>query len=137
MSWEGETPREGARFLGRRDTSGRRRKKKKSKKKKLRKNPPPPPPAPSLPIAACPPAALARLAKIPQPDPALKCPQCDSTNTKSCYFNNCSLSQPRYLHPRGGPPLGGGHLRPRRSRGPRCSRGQQQRPRRGEDLGNK
>nr|CAD1839700.1 unnamed protein product [Ananas comosus var. bracteatus] len=41
---------------------------------------------------------LARwLAKIPQPEPALKCPRCDSTNTKFCYFNNYSISQPLYF----------------------------------------
>ncbi|KAE8660342.1 Dof zinc finger protein DOF3.2 [Hibiscus syriacus] len=33
----------------------------------------------------------------PQPDQALKCPRCDSTNTKFCYYNNYSLSQPRYF----------------------------------------
>lgn len=26
-----------------------------------------------------------------------KCPRCDSLNTKFCYYNNYSLSQPRYL----------------------------------------
>ncbi|PPS04166.1 hypothetical protein GOBAR_AA16479 [Gossypium barbadense] len=31
----------------------------------------------------------------PQPEQALKCPRCDSTNTKFCYYNNYSLSQPR------------------------------------------
>jgi hypothetical protein len=39
----------------------------------------------------------ARLAKIPQPEPGLKCPRCESTNTKFCYFNNYSLSQPRHF----------------------------------------
>ncbi|XP_061958218.1 dof zinc finger protein DOF3.6-like isoform X1 [Populus nigra] len=39
----------------------------------------------------------ARLAKIPQPEAALKCPRCESTNTKFCYFNNYSLSQPRHF----------------------------------------
>ncbi|XP_047324033.1 dof zinc finger protein PBF-like [Impatiens glandulifera] len=29
--------------------------------------------------------------------PHLKCPRCDSTNTKFCYYNNYSLSQPRYF----------------------------------------
>ncbi|PKA58116.1 Dof zinc finger protein DOF1.4 [Apostasia shenzhenica] len=29
--------------------------------------------------------------------PALKCPRCDSTNTKFCYYNNYSLSQPRHF----------------------------------------
>ncbi|XP_038882844.1 dof zinc finger protein DOF1.4-like [Benincasa hispida] len=31
-----------------------------------------------------------------QPQPQ-KCPRCDSLNTKFCYYNNYSLSQPRYL----------------------------------------
>ncbi|KAE8671979.1 hypothetical protein F3Y22_tig00111877pilonHSYRG00276 [Hibiscus syriacus] len=39
----------------------------------------------------------ARLAKIPQPESALKCPRCESTNTKFCYFNNYNLSQPRHF----------------------------------------
>ncbi|KAJ0233736.1 Dof zinc finger protein [Hirschfeldia incana] len=29
--------------------------------------------------------------------PQLKCPRCDSSNTKFCYYNNYSLSQPRYF----------------------------------------
>ncbi|KAI5413130.1 dof zinc finger protein DOF2.1 [Lathyrus oleraceus] len=33
----------------------------------------------------------------PQPEQALKCPRCDSTNTKFCYYNNYSLTQPRYF----------------------------------------
>lgn len=33
----------------------------------------------------------------PQLDQALKCPRCDSTHTKFCYYNNYSLSQPRYF----------------------------------------
>ncbi|KAK7312476.1 hypothetical protein VNO77_36365 [Canavalia gladiata] len=41
-------------------------------------------------------ADRARLAKIPPPEAALKCPRCESTNTKFCYFNNYSLSQPRH-----------------------------------------
>ncbi|OIW15762.1 hypothetical protein TanjilG_04297 [Lupinus angustifolius] len=32
-----------------------------------------------------------------EPEHALKCPRCDSTNTKFCYYNNYSLSQPRYF----------------------------------------
>ncbi|KAG6419145.1 hypothetical protein SASPL_121357 [Salvia splendens] len=31
------------------------------------------------------------------PPPPQKCPRCDSTNTKFCYYNNYSLSQPRYF----------------------------------------
>ncbi|RVX13697.1 Dof zinc finger protein DOF3.6 [Vitis vinifera] len=42
-------------------------------------------------------ADRARLAKLPQPETALKCPRCESTNTKFCYFNNYSLSQPRHF----------------------------------------
>ncbi|XP_022775291.1 dof zinc finger protein DOF5.6-like [Durio zibethinus] len=34
---------------------------------------------------------------IPQHGQALKCPRCDSTHTKFCYYNNYSLSQPRYF----------------------------------------
>ncbi|XP_072983114.1 dof zinc finger protein DOF5.6-like [Typha latifolia] len=33
----------------------------------------------------------------PQQEQALKCPRCDSTHTKFCYYNNYSLSQPRYF----------------------------------------
>ncbi|KAL2332123.1 hypothetical protein Fmac_019704 [Flemingia macrophylla] len=36
-------------------------------------------------------------AKIPAQEGALKCPRCESTNTKFCYFNNYSLSQPRHF----------------------------------------
>ncbi|PHT55983.1 Dof zinc finger protein DOF1.4 [Capsicum baccatum] len=31
------------------------------------------------------------------PPPHLKCPRCDSSNTKFCYYNNYSLSQPRHF----------------------------------------
>lgn len=62
----------------------------------------------------------------PQPEQALKCPRCDSTNTKFCYYNNYSLSQPRYFckscrryWTRGGTlrnvPVGGGCRKNRRS----------------------
>lgn len=33
----------------------------------------------------------------PEKEQALKCPRCNSTNTKFCYYNNYSLSQPRYF----------------------------------------
>ncbi|PUZ62641.1 hypothetical protein GQ55_3G001600 [Panicum hallii var. hallii] len=33
----------------------------------------------------------------PQHDQALNCPRCDSTNTKFCYYNNYSTTQPRYF----------------------------------------
>lgn len=41
--------------------------------------------------------AQAQLAKMAPPPEALKCPRCESTNTKFCYFNNYSLSQPRHF----------------------------------------
>ncbi|PQQ09044.1 dof zinc finger protein DOF3.6 [Prunus yedoensis var. nudiflora] len=70
----------------------------------------------------------ARLAKMPQPETALKCPRCESINTKFCYFNNYSLSQPRHFcktcrryWTRGGAlrsvPVGGGCRRNKRSKG--------------------
>ncbi|KAJ8477810.1 hypothetical protein OPV22_021537 [Ensete ventricosum] len=33
----------------------------------------------------------------PQPEQSLKCPRCESTSTKFCYYNNYSLSQPRHF----------------------------------------
>ncbi|XP_072987983.1 dof zinc finger protein 1 [Typha latifolia] len=33
----------------------------------------------------------------PQKDQPLNCPRCNSTNTKFCYYNNYSLTQPRYF----------------------------------------
>lgn len=33
----------------------------------------------------------------PNSEQALKCPRCDSTNTKFCYYNNYSLTQPRHF----------------------------------------
>ncbi|KAI7753421.1 hypothetical protein M8C21_022808 [Ambrosia artemisiifolia] len=33
----------------------------------------------------------------PQKAAAVNCPRCDSTNTKFCYYNNYSFSQPRYF----------------------------------------
>ena len=33
----------------------------------------------------------------PPREHALNCPRCQSTNTKFCYYNNYSLSQPRYF----------------------------------------
>ncbi|KAA8539449.1 hypothetical protein F0562_026141 [Nyssa sinensis] len=76
-------------------------------------------------------ADRARLAKLPQLDQvALKCPRCESTNTKFCYFNNYSLTQPRHFcktcrryWTRGGAlrnvPVGGGCRRNKRSKGSR------------------
>ncbi|MCD7455540.1 hypothetical protein HAX54_028566 [Datura stramonium] len=69
----------------------------------------------------------ARMAKLPLPEAGLKCPRCDSSNTKFCYFNNYSLSQPRHFckncrryWTRGGAlrnvPVGGGCRRNKRSK---------------------
>ncbi|GJM88451.1 hypothetical protein PR202_ga04512 [Eleusine coracana subsp. coracana] len=33
----------------------------------------------------------------PQLDEALRCPRCDSSNTKFCYYNNYNTLQPRYF----------------------------------------
>lgn len=62
----------------------------------------------------------------PQKEVALNCPRCNSTNTKFCYYNNYSLSQPRYFcktcrryWTEGGSlrniPVGGGSRRNKRS----------------------
>lgn len=69
----------------------------------------------------------ARMAKVPQPEACLKCPRCESTNTKFCYFNNYNLSQPRHFcktcrryWTRGGAlrnvPVGGGCRRNKRTK---------------------
>ncbi|KDP35618.1 hypothetical protein JCGZ_09056 [Jatropha curcas] len=99
---------------------------------------PPPPPPPPLPqphgsggAGSIRPGSMAdraRLANIPMPETALKCPRCESTNTKFCYFNNYSLTQPRHFcktcrryWTRGGAlrnvPVGGGCRRNKRSKG--------------------
>ncbi|OIT21945.1 PREDICTED: dof zinc finger protein DOF4.6-like [Nicotiana attenuata] len=62
----------------------------------------------------------------PQKEQAINCPRCNSTNTKFCYYNNYSLSQPRYFcktcrryWTEGGSlrnvPVGGGSRKNRRS----------------------
>ncbi|KAL8118333.1 dof zinc finger protein DOF5.6 [Apium graveolens] len=47
-------------------------------------------------ILTCSRPLMERRLRPPQ-DQALKCPRCDSTHTKFCYYNNYSLSQPRYF----------------------------------------
>ncbi|KAL9234211.1 hypothetical protein vseg_009106 [Gypsophila vaccaria] len=65
-------------------------------------------------------------------DPAPNCPRCSSSNTKFCYYNNYSLSQPRFFckgckryWTRGGSlrnvPVGGGCRKSRRSRSARAA----------------
>lgn len=72
-------------------------------------------------------AERARISNIPVPESALKCPRCESINTKFCYFNNYNLSQPRHFcktcrryWTRGGAlrsiPVGGGCRRNKRSK---------------------
>ena len=82
-------------------------------------------------------AERARLARVPLPEPGtLRCPRCDSTNTKFCYFNNYSLSQPRHFckacrryWTRGGAlrsvPVGGGCRRNTKRSSKKSSRGGQ------------
>ncbi|CAH8384039.1 unnamed protein product [Eruca vesicaria subsp. sativa] len=41
-------------------------------------------------------AERARQAKAPPPEGALKCPRCNSINTKFCYYNNYNPTQPRH-----------------------------------------
>ncbi|XP_040993057.1 dof zinc finger protein DOF3.6-like [Juglans microcarpa x Juglans regia] len=78
-------------------------------------------------------ADQARLAKIPQPEIAPKCPRCESTNTKFCYFNNYSRSQPRHFcktcrryWTRGGAlrnvPVGGGCRRNKKNKSNRSTK---------------
>ncbi|TKY48429.1 Dof zinc finger protein DOF3.6 [Spatholobus suberectus] len=57
------------------------------------------PQAPHVGVEAGPirPGSMADRAKIAPQEGALKCPRCESTNTKFCYFNNYSLSQPRHF----------------------------------------
>ncbi|KAA8534222.1 hypothetical protein F0562_031585 [Nyssa sinensis] len=95
--------------------------------------PPPPPLAGGVSTDSVRPGPMAdraRLAKLPQPEAALKCPRCESVNTKFCYFNNYSLTQPRHFcktcrryWTRGGAqrnvPVGGGCRRNKRSKGSR------------------
>ncbi|OVA06713.1 zinc finger protein [Macleaya cordata] len=67
-----------------------------------------------------------------QQQPHLKCPRCDSSNTKFCYYNNYSLSQPRHFckackryWTRGGTlrnvPVGGGYRKNKRVKRPATS----------------
>ncbi|CAL9207466.1 unnamed protein product [Musa hybrid cultivar] len=37
------------------------------------------------------------MVRPPVPEPSLECPRCESINTNFCYYNNYSLSQPRYF----------------------------------------
>uniref|UniRef100_A0A0C9RPM4 TSA: Wollemia nobilis Ref_Wollemi_Transcript_5085_1584 transcribed RNA sequence n=1 Tax=Wollemia nobilis TaxID=56998 RepID=A0A0C9RPM4_9CONI len=52
--------------------------------------------APVEDMLSCPRPFMDRRLK-PNAELALKCPRCDSSNTKFCYYNNYSLTQPRYF----------------------------------------
>ncbi|KAJ8771792.1 hypothetical protein K2173_026969 [Erythroxylum novogranatense] len=52
--------------------------------------------SPSGDMLTCSRPLIERKLRPPQ-DQALKCPRCESTHTKFCYYNNYSLSQPRYF----------------------------------------
>ncbi|GMI96388.1 hypothetical protein HRI_003308100 [Hibiscus trionum] len=52
--------------------------------------------SPYVDILACSTPLMERRLR-PQHEQALKCPRCESTHTKFCYYNNYSLSQPRYF----------------------------------------
>ncbi|RCV41989.1 hypothetical protein SETIT_9G178900v2 [Setaria italica] len=77
--------------------------------------------------AAPPPPATQQQQPPPPPEQGLRCPRCDSPNTKFCYYNNYSLSQPRHFcktcrryWTKGGAlrnvPVGGGCRKNKRSR---------------------
>lgn len=78
-------------------------------------------------------ASTGRVMEKPgQEQQALKCPRCDSSNTKFCYYNNYSLSQPRHFckackryWTRGGTlrnvPVGGGCRKNKRVKRPASS----------------
>ncbi|KAK1292163.1 Dof zinc finger protein DOF4.7 [Acorus calamus] len=53
--------------------------------------------APTRKVIPPPPSASLRPPPPPPDQPPLKCPRCDSPNTKFCYYNNYSLSQPRHF----------------------------------------
>nr|GEU57501.1 DOF zinc finger protein DOF5.7-like [Tanacetum cinerariifolium] len=38
-----------------------------------------------------------KTSSLKPPEQTLKCPRCDSTNTKFCYYNNYNLTQPRHF----------------------------------------
>ncbi|KAG2536813.1 dof zinc finger protein DOF5.3-like [Panicum virgatum] len=74
-----------------------------------------------------PPPATQQQQPPPPPEQGLRCPRCDSPNTKFCYYNNYSLSQPRHFcktcrryWTKGGAlrnvPVGGGCRKNKRSR---------------------
>nr|GEZ10381.1 hypothetical protein [Tanacetum cinerariifolium] len=45
----------------------------------------------------CAPSGVKKTSTLKPPEQILKCPRCDSPNTKFCYYNNYSLTQPRHF----------------------------------------
>ncbi|XP_057497184.1 LOW QUALITY PROTEIN: dof zinc finger protein DOF3.7 [Actinidia eriantha] len=80
----------------------------------------------TAPMSACSKPMMLETKVRPQKDQPMNCPRCNSTNTKFCYYNNYSLTQPRYFcktcrryWTQGGSlrnvPVGGGSRKNRRS----------------------
>lgn len=59
-------------------------------------SPKPQPPQPQQPPAVGAATGAERKAR-PEKDQAINCPRCNSINTKFCYYNNYSLTQPRFF----------------------------------------
>ncbi|KAI9087573.1 hypothetical protein K1719_030443 [Acacia pycnantha] len=53
--------------------------------------------SPSGDMLTCSRPLIERRLRPPHDQAIIKCPRCDSTHTKFCYYNNYSLSQPRYF----------------------------------------
>ncbi|GKG23796.1 DOF zinc finger protein DOF5.7, partial [Tanacetum coccineum] len=49
------------------------------------------------PSAGCATSGVENTSTLKPPEQILKCPRCDSPNTKFCYYNNYSLTQPRHF----------------------------------------
>ncbi|GJS86065.1 DOF zinc finger protein DOF5.7-like protein [Tanacetum coccineum] len=45
----------------------------------------------------CAPSGVEKASTLKPPEQILKCPRCDSPNTKFCYYNNYNLTQPRHF----------------------------------------
>nr|GEX04805.1 hypothetical protein [Tanacetum cinerariifolium] len=48
-------------------------------------------------FAGCATSGVEKTSTLKPPEQILKCPRCDSPNTKFCYYNNYSLTQPRHF----------------------------------------
>uniref|UniRef100_A0A5B7BP53 Dof zinc finger protein n=1 Tax=Davidia involucrata TaxID=16924 RepID=A0A5B7BP53_DAVIN len=90
-------------------------------------------------MLVCPKTQQEKRARAQLAEEAVKCPRCESTNTKFCYYNNYSLSQPRYFcksckryWTKGGTlrnvPVGGGCRKNKRSSSSSSSKRSQDQP---------